>query len=59
MLALTFTNKAVNEMKYRILKSLYLLAYKIEIEEISGYRSSLILDLSLDKKAIEKKLVMF
>ena len=55
MLALTFTNKAVNEMKYRILKSLYLLAYKIEIDEIGGYRSSLILDLSLDKKTIEEK----
>ena len=55
MLALTFTNKAVHEMKYRILKSLYLLAYKIDLEEISGYRSSLIVDLSLDKKAIEEK----
>ena len=55
MLALTFTNKAVYEMKFRILKSLYLLAYKIDLEEISGYRSSLLVDLGIDKKAIEKK----
>ena len=55
MLALTFTNKAVHEMKYRILKSLYLLAYKIDLEEISGYRSSLLVDLGIDKTAIEEK----
>ena len=55
MLALTFTNKAVYEMKFRILKSLYLLAYKIDLEEISGYRSSLIVDLGIGKTAIEKK----
>ena len=55
MLALTFTNKAVHEMKYRILKSLYLLAHKIDLEEISGYRSSLLVDLNIDKTAIEEK----
>ena len=48
MLALTFTNKAVNEMKFRILNSLYLLAHKIDDEKIKDIRSSLIIDLKVD-----------
>ena len=32
LLALTFTNKAVNEVKARILKELYLLAFKPQEE---------------------------
>jgi ATP-dependent exoDNAse (exonuclease V) beta subunit len=55
MLALTFTNKAVHEMKFRILNSLYLLAYHIDLDEISGYRSSLLVDLSIDKTVIKQK----
>ena len=55
MLALTFTNKAVHEMKFRILNNLYLLAYHIDLDEISGYRSSLLVDLSIDKTAIKQK----
>ena len=55
MLALTFTNKAVHEMKFRILNNLYLLAYHIDLDEISRYRSSLLVDLSIDKIAIKQK----
>ena len=55
MLALTFTNKAVHEMKFRILNNLYLLAYHIDLDEISRYRSSLLVDLSIDKTAIKQK----
>ena len=47
MLALTFTNKAVNEMKYRILNNLYLLGHKIEDDKIKLIRSVLIIDLKI------------
>ena len=55
MLALTFTNKAVNEMKERILKSLYLLSCESNKEEIKNYRISLILDLDVKESFIKQK----
>jgi len=55
MLALTFTNKAVNEMKFRILNNLYLLAHKIEDERIKLIRSGLIIDLKIDQTALTQK----
>mgnify|MGYP003682681187 FL=1 len=55
MLALTFTNKAVNEMKFRILNNLYLLAHKIDDDKIKPIRSSLIIDLKTDLSSLEKK----
>ena len=55
MLALTFTNKAVNEMKFRILNSLYLLAHKIDDEKIKDIRSSLIIDLKVDLSTLQNK----
>ena len=55
MLALTFTNKAVHEMKSRILKSLYLLAYNNGTDDIKDYRTRLILDLKTDENFVEQK----
>lgn len=55
MLALTFTNKAVNEMKYRILYNLYLLAYHIKEDRIKDIRSSLIIDLKIDLLLLQQK----
>ena len=55
MLALTFTNKAVNEMKYRILNSLFLLAYNHEDLKIKDIRSSLIIDLKMDWPSLQQK----
>tara|TARA_B100001250_G_C19816588_1_gene798747 strand:+ start:806 stop:3952 length:3147 start_codon:yes stop_codon:yes gene_type:complete len=55
MLALTFTNKSVNEMKYRILNNLHLLAYHIEDTKIKEIRSSLIIDLIIDLPSLQKK----
>lgn len=55
MLALTFTNKAVNEMKYRILNNLYLIAYSIDDDKIKYVRSSLIIDLKIDSSSLQQK----
>lgn len=55
MLALTFTNKAVNEMKFRILNNLYMLAHKIDDDKIKPVRSSLIIDLKTDLSSLEQK----
>lgn len=55
MLALTFTNKAVNEMKFRILDSLYHLAYKTDDPKIKPIRSSLIIDLNTDLYSLKQK----
>ena len=55
MLALTYTNKAVREMKYRILGNLYLLAHHIEDPKIKDIRSSLIIDLQIDLPSLQKK----
>ncbi|MDA9597056.1 UvrD-helicase domain-containing protein [Flavobacteriaceae bacterium] len=55
MLALTFTNKAVNEMKFRILNNLYQLAYEIDGDKIKNIRSSLIIDLKTDPPLLEQK----
>ena len=55
MLALTFTNKAVNEMKFRILDRLYHLAYKIDDDNIKPIRSSLIIDLNTDLSSLQQK----
>ena len=55
MLALTFTNKAVNEMKFRILNNLYLLAHKIEDDKIKLIRSGLIIDLKIDQTTLQQK----
>ncbi len=55
MLALTFTNKAVNEMKFRILNNLYLLAHHLEDDKIKDIRSSLIIDLKIDLPSLQQK----
>ena len=55
MLALTFTNKAVNEMKFRILNNLYLLAHHLEDDKIKDIRSSLIIDLRIDLPSLQQK----
>ena len=55
MLALTYTNKAVREMKYRILGNLYLLGHHIEDAKIKDIRSSLIIDLQIDLPSLQKK----
>lgn len=55
MLALTFTNKAVNEMKHRILNNLYLLGYDIENEKIKHIRSGLIIDLKTSEAYLQEK----
>ncbi|MDB2520669.1 UvrD-helicase domain-containing protein [Flavobacteriaceae bacterium] len=55
MLALTFTNKAVNEMKFRILDNLYLLAHHIEKDKIRDIRSSLLEDLKIDLPSLQQK----
>jgi ATP-dependent exoDNAse (exonuclease V) beta subunit len=55
MLALTFTNKAVNEMKFRILDNLYLLAHHIEEDKIKDIRSSLLNDLDVDLPSLQQK----
>lgn len=55
MLALTFTNKAVNEMKFRILNNLYLLAHQIDQKKIEDIRSSLINDLNVDLPFLQQK----
>ena len=55
MLALTFTNKAVNEMKFRILNNLYLLGHKIEDDKIKLIRSVLIIDLKIDQTTLQQK----
>jgi len=55
MLALTFTNKAVNEMKFRILNSLYLLAHKIDDKKIKHICSSLTSDLEIDISTLQIK----
>ena len=55
MLALTFTNKAVNEMKFRILDNLYLLAYHIEGDKIKDIRSSMLIDLKIDLSSLQQK----
>ena len=55
MLALTFTNKAVNEMKYRILHNLFLVAHHIKDEKIKEIRSSLIIDLKIDLPSLQQK----
>ena len=55
MLALTFTNKAVKEMKYRILNNLHLLAHHIEDSKIKDIRSSLIIDLEIDLPSLQQK----
>ena len=55
MLALTFTNKAVHEMKFRILENLYLLANKIKDKEIESVRSDLLKDLKIDEAALKQK----
>ena len=55
MLALTFTNKAVKEMKYRILNNLHLLAHHIEDAKIKDIRSSLIIDLEIDLPSLQQK----
>lgn len=55
MLALTFTNKAVNEMKFRILNNLYLLAHHIEDDNIKDIRSRLIIDLKIDLPSLQQK----
>jgi len=55
MLALTFTNKAVNEMKYRILSNLHLLAHNIEDAKIKDIRSSLIIDLEINLPSLQQK----
>jgi ATP-dependent exoDNAse (exonuclease V) beta subunit len=55
MLALTFTNKAVNEMKYRILNNLNLLAHHIDDAKIKNIRSGLIIDLDIDLPSLQQK----
>ena len=55
MLALTFTNKAVNEMKFRILDNLYQLAHHIEEDKIKDIRSSLLNDLDVDLPSLQQK----
>ena len=55
ILALTFTNKAVNEMKYRILNNLNLLAHNIEDTKIKKIRSGLIIDLEIDLPSLQQK----
>ena len=55
MLALTFTNKAVNEIKFRILDNLYLLAHHIEEDKIKDIRSSLLNDLDVDLPSLQQK----
>ncbi len=55
MLALTFTNKAVNEMKFRILHNLFLVAHHIQDDKIKEIRSSLIIDLKIDLPSLQQK----
>ena len=51
ILAVTFTNKATDEMKSRILKELHLLAQG----QLSGYRNDLMAKFKLSEEAVNAK----
>ena len=55
MLALTFTNKAVNEMKKRILDGLYNLAYHPKSNKINKIKLNLIDNLGLNGDLLESE----
>ena len=55
ILALTFTNKAVGEMKHRILKSLYDFGQTVKIEDADPMFLELMEEMQLDVGALQKK----